>query len=270
MSRELPLASVPNYDQYDPEIDKISWDFSLPSSLDQERVVLNTTQLNRLQKIGAFRSSHFFEYRGGVSQYDTSIAGINRDGSGVAGKSLLVEESDLSESNLRDDATGLLGKALMRDHFRTSTIHKLNKDEIASRVVDYKQEKNISREEAWAKLLNMAVRQSMNESAYRHLVKRAHISKQTLDATVIGMNAGVIINNTLEHDPVAVGTTAGILGMCYALTVAGAAIINKTFEGETYFSERRWSLMPFGGWQPDRYLAFSGLSKVSPLIRYRS
>lgn len=267
--RFVPLGELPGYDQFDPEADKLSWDFSLPPTIDQERIVLDTHSLSRQQNIGAIRSSHFTEYRGGSTEYDVEVTGINHDSTASAGKASVSKQADVSASGIQDDLSGF-GSYLMRDYFKTQSIHHLNKDEIASMVVELRDEKQVSREQAWAKVLNSAVRNSMNDAAYQHLVDRKSVPMRVLDGAVIGANGGNIGADIVMHDPQMAGYLVGILGACYALTLGASTFMNKCSYGDTFLKERRWSLMPWGGWQPDRYIALCGLGRVSPLIRYRT
>lgn len=264
----VPVGNLPGMHEFDPEVHSASWDFSLPPTIDEDRIVLDGTALARLQKIGAIRSSHVLDYQGGVTQYDIGVSDINPDGSALATKSKVAKQADKSESAIRDDLHGGYAAVVMNDYFKTRTIHRLNKDELSSVVVDYRQEHKVTREEAWAKVLNVTLRESFDKTAYEHLIRRKAKPWRGIDTALIGLNAYSLAENTLAHDASGVALTASVLGGCYGLVVAGSALGNKHEFGETLLSERRWSLNPWGGWQPDRYLAIKGLSRMTPVIRY--
>lgn len=269
-TRFVPVSLLPSLAQFDfenPE-HRISWDFTLPPRVDEERIAIDMRALTRVQTMAAFRSNHVRDYIGDRSEYEVAITGINADGTATAGRAKLAKKAETSQTNLQDDFTGEFGETLMKNYFKTSPTHNLNKPELSSRVVDVLQNRDIPREKAWANELNDSVVQSMNSAARKHLILRENMIPRIIDSAFISGYSIMyaVTNNSIEEALAHTATWSVILGAIHA-SINSA--INKMLFDESFIADRRWSLHPFGNWQPDRYLATVALNSVSPLIRYR-
>lgn len=244
---------------------KLTWDFSLPPHLDQERIIVNGAQLGRILSVGAFRSLHINEYQGKTTQVTPEINGITASGEATAGLKVHVDRAELQQHGMMDDFGGIDGSFVMRFSGKTRVIAKLNKPEIASRVVDDKRDKGLSSEEAWARQLNTAVNKSIRATAKKHLAGREE-------------NRAMSMFGRLYYPFVMAGTTLNIAdhGMStMPLTfVAGSVVCiavqeyaNRMVTGESTLEHRRWSLTSFTPEQLDRYAAVQALTRVVPLIR---
>lgn len=267
--RFVPVSQLPGLAEFDPEIHNVSWDFTLPPSVDIERVCIDMKALNRTQKISALSSNHIREYVGDRSEYDIAIAGINSDGTAIAGKAKLSKKAETDQSVLLDDITGEFGSSVMQNYFKARAIHKLNKTEIASRVLDGIRDRGMLREKAWTFELNNALVKSVNDSARNNLMKRSSKSHKLLSAA--GLTPGVlfITQDILLGRPEAAALVGVALGIAGVFVVSMDSLANKMAYGESLLSERRWSVLPVSGWQPDRYVATLALNSINPLIRYR-
>lgn len=267
-NRFLPISQLPSFAEFDSEIHRMSWDFSLPPSADTERIAVDSRALRRVQSVVGFLSNHVREYVGDRSEYEVSITGINADGSATAGKAKMAKKAETNQTFLVDEIDDDPYDELMKNYFMTSPLHRFNRTEIASRVVDVVREQGVVREKAWANELNDAFVDSMNGVAYKHLIRRDSLNSRVIDS--LTLTALIPINAVLNSDPllISIGIASGY-GMMSAVNFAKDSFINKYRYGESFFLNRRWTIQPFGDWQPDRYLATVALNSVSPLIRYR-
>lgn len=71
----VSLNKLPNLSDVEPadlinmDLPPVLWQFELPESLDQEKIVLNTGYLGLLQKIGAVSCSIVSSYQGERSEF---------------------------------------------------------------------------------------------------------------------------------------------------------------------------------------------------------
>jgi len=266
--RYVPVSQLPSFTEFDPEIHRMSWDFQLPPVVDAERLVVNAGALRRIQTIASFSRVHVHEYVGDTSEYDASITGIHANGTATAGATKLVKKAETGNANLQDDYISPPESKFMNSYFKTAPVLRLNKPEIASRARDSINAGQL-REKAWADELSAALHQSMTAAARQHLMARTPTSTKIIHAIgsspLIGFPISHIINSGSEHLP---GDVINF-GLCYGLLLLFNSSQIARSLGDAHLKDRRWSLNPYNGWQPDRYLATVALSSVSPLIRYR-
>jgi hypothetical protein len=247
--RLVPLVELPNGMSFEPGRDTVSWDFTLPPSVDPERLVMNLHAFQRIQSVAAFASSHIVQ-----SVYGHSDLGYDNE----------QEPAVLSDPESPD-------KLPMKMYFKTVTTHELDKPEIAAGVVrTIEMIPHVSRELAWAYQLNKALRHSVNDAAYRHLVSRETPGKRMLHTLIAVPMAMSFEVSARIGDMSLAGEWAALYGGAYAALIGIDSTFMKRRSGEFHFSDRRWSVNPFGTWQPDRYMAVAVMSTVHPLIGYRS
>ena len=263
--RYVPVSELPTFADFDPEVHRMSWDFSLPPTLDTERIFLDQRRLRRLQTVAAFSSNHVSEYRGDRSEYDIAIAGIHADGTAIAGRAKRIKEAETGRSRIQSDN---LDRSLMIDHFKASAFHELNRTEISSRVADTVSERGISREKAWVQELNNALEGSINAAASKHLVERSSVERRMTQTATVIVLVGSATRFAIDGDPWA-SVPIGGLASLWITRIGLTGLINKKKYGTSLISELRWSINPYASWQPDRYLATVALNSVTPLIRYR-
>ena len=266
--RYVPVSELPTFADFDPEVHRMSWDFSLPPVVDAERLVLNSSALRRIQTVAAFSRFHVHEYIGDTSEYDMGITGVSADGTATAGATKVVKKAETGNANLQDDYISLPESNFMNAYFRTAPVLRLNKPEIASRALDSIRDGQV-REKAWAYELNAALRQSMKIAAHQHLMARTGVLDKVAHMMVYSPLIGASLLDATQGRNDMFANDVAWFGINYALlTLLYSARIAKS-TGNSHLAERRWSLNPFYGWQPDRYLATVALNSVTPLIRYR-
>lgn len=232
----------------------IGWAMDMPSHLDTEKIQLNLSRFGAIHRVGAFSASIISEYQGETSE-SNNIMGINADGSALAGKtkSRQVESSDC-----------FLGE---KQHYwmaNTSyaygypvVIHRVNRPEAVQNVIGQKEEGKTD-EQAWAKVLDMALRESFREAGRLSLVNRIDNFQKAITYFVAGMIPCSIILNDMVGPVVYTGTLAASIGI--------DSYRNRKL-GLHPFRERRWSV--FLSNQVDRYIALNGLSRVPGLVTAR-
>lgn len=247
-------------------VPELVWDFPLPPHVDRERMMVNMSRLHKLHMVGAIASSRVMSYDGEVTTSIPNLVGINPDGSAMAGGLSMVNEVEASQSErssyeFQGERLGVvhstLGKAFL--------VHSINKPEIASQVSDLTQEKDKSSEEAWAICLDRAIRQSMREGAYKHLMRSG-------DALSVLLGAGIGLSClAVSGVEIAGGQTPEFVG-AYAFLQAFPSVIQlnikRRFGGRMPYFNRRFSIVPFG-LQPDRYVMTDALSRVPGLVTTR-
>ncbi len=266
-SRFVPIAELPNAKNFDPEnpAHNISWDFRLPPSIDDGRLLLDTKKLNLIHRVAAFSSTHVEEDFKGPTSNDKSSLVLYSDGTAALAKATTRDETSMTI--LLDDGPSFF---TMMDYFTTRPVHFLNKTAIASNVVDrLRENNNITREEAWVYTLDEALRGSVNDAAKLHLTQRETPLMHNIDTGILSFYGLLLTKDILMQNPTGLGLDFMLLSTIYLFQITASAIVNNRYYGKTLLSERRWSLNPMSHAQPDRYLATVALNSVSPLIRYK-
>ena len=261
----IPVNEVPRGDDIHGD-DILSWDFELPSSVDAERVVVDYDNLAKIQRAASFRSSHVYSYQGETTQYTPSISGASSDGTATAGSTAHITIAETQQSELLDDHPH--DRKIMQNYGQTRTLHALNKAEIASDISDIRRRKDISREEAWAKVLNASLGESLRDTSKQHLMDRGHTILKAAYVGVYGYNGANIAMNDFE--PIAVTSTAVGMAIVGAAVVGFESMKNVSEHGESLLSERRLSMLAYiGDFQPEKYIATNALTRALPVIRCR-
>lgn len=265
---KTPVTELPTFDQFDFNDHTLSWNFKFPEVVDAERIVVNTGLLRTIQRIGSIGSSHVYEYNGDTTQVSLGVNGVDQQGTATASRALTVKKAETQKSSVVDD---LPIKDLMKDYFKAHSVHRVNKSEVLSNVVDKIRESGgkASREELWANEIDTAFRASMRESLIVHLMNRIDLRRQAFYSMVYASNASSILSSAMIGDMSISGVAMTTTTATAALFVGADTLMNKKLYGQTFLADRRWSLAFFGGWQPDRYLAATALLYTSPLVTAR-
>ena len=264
----VPISSLPSFEEADTTRDALTWDFSFPPSVDTERLYVRTRALGRVQRLAALQSSLVFEYQGPRTTFTPTIVGMNMDGTAMAGRIGKTQRAETNESGLIDVPAPA---KLIADYFQSISVHSLNKAELADRVVEKRRvsERNTPAEKAWAEVVDAALSTSLRNVAKQNLVLRRPRPLKYLDGLVLGGATLTTLGDIyLNHysDLAIFGTEMTTI---WALFVATSAWQNKKTYGSTFIYDRKWTAMPYGGWQPDRYLAAAALTRTTELITAR-
>lgn len=266
MSNFVPITEIPSLDEAPDSL--ITWDFQLPPNVDAERVQINMDRIERISKIGYFLGHHVIGYQGEVSNVTPGFSGINPDGTAQASGVANSVKAPVNETSLIDEYPE--APFLMRRYHKTTAIHKLNKAEIVSRVVDRKRDKEVTSEVAWAEELNSAFAGSVRSASTQHLFDRSGNRFFTILDTAALMTMGSLatINLVVNNDVHTMASFGVIMGF--------RAIIDQGFKlfdrdvSDAYgipLDNKRTSFTFSLINQADRHLAVSALSRVGPLIR---
>jgi hypothetical protein len=270
MSHNTSLSELPSFAEYErtDEDTPLSWDFDLPSSVDSERIVVNTSHLTRLQKIAAFSANHVFSYQGRVTEYDAAIDGINPNGTALLARRLLrTVKPEPSKEKLIDAHENL--EIMLASH-TTQVMSTLNKSEMVRVVSDIRQRTDKSAEEAWATVLDDHLQQSIRKAAYKHLLDRTE-AKGKVTEVFPYVSIAFLMNNLHilnEQDLSETLIQGGGAMIGFSLLMRGMNLLSsKGNHGNSFFKEQRWSFFTF--MQPERYVALDALTRVAPLIKSR-
>jgi hypothetical protein len=259
-----PISELSTYAKNEHQPARITWDVELPSSIDTERIAINTGHLSRVQKIAAFSSNHVFSFQGQQAEFEPSVAGINLDGTAVFGLGAsITREADPSREQLVDPKSD---DGAMKSNFTTEVHHRLNKAEMARLVSEIKDKRGLSGEEAWAFVLDYHFQMSIRRAAQLHLLEREPTMMRVFEPGLYGL---LIAGCALSVQPMSI-ETAGFMGTTAAAVLmvlghASESVDMKGRFGQTFLKDRRWSM--FIRSQPDRYVAMSALTRVNRLVK---
>lgn len=176
MSEFVAITNLPDVhnisldDMVAHKLPPLLWDLHVPPAVDAERLEVNMTMLKRYQRVGAISSSAVLEYQGETTQFTPGIAGINADGSAIATKSGVLNRAERSKGELFDDLN--IPPRFSGEYGRPLMLHKINKAELASKISDEVREHGKTREQAWARQLDLGMRESFRKGGKEHLVLR--------------------------------------------------------------------------------------------------
>lgn len=204
------------------------------------------------------------EYQGDVSE-SHSVAGINQDGSAVAGKIRTIKKAQRSKQQMFDE----IDMPFYSDRYgKTVAANLLNRPEMISTVIDVKQNKDKTDHEAWADTLDIYFRESLRESAKKHLTQKSNITSKSIIASAILLQASSLGSEVLAGEPpVSLGYYGGMYAFIVGIEMIGAKKLLDTGPADL-LAKRRWSVFPYGA-QWDRYLAVNALTRLPGLIQVR-
>ncbi len=267
--RFVSIADIPSLDERD-ENDRLTWDFTLPPSIDSERITVDMKMLSLIQNIGAMRSSHVLQYDGESTSFTPDINGMNMDGTASTALTGQMNQVPTEKSNLSDDAPD--HPKLMQDYFKTRTTHQLNKTEIVSQVADEISKRQnrshgeLDREAAWAKVLDDTFNQSIRSASKAHLMNRTNSLAKAVHTGIYGywsVDMGIdIANANIDR----ISSDIMVIGLIGVILAGADSLVMKKRHGDAHLQDRRWSLAVYGSMQPDRYFAINALSRTIPLI----
>lgn len=252
-----PITELVSADQ-DPS-SALTWDFSLPPSLDAERLEIDLTKISRFQKVGYFSATHVMEYTQDSQQSTPAINGINADGTASAVASKAITITPVQRVHLHDE----FRSAAMSNYGKTAGIHELNKDQIVRRVVDAKENTGKSREELWAAQLNDALNQSLAEGAKSHLITRVDIPTRIVSS--VAAASYVVIGSQTTQPEVTIPINVAVARFGGLILSYSRA---REYDNQVRLANRRMSLFPYF-MQPESYLASVAIVKMGKTIRAR-
>lgn len=264
MSEYVAVCDLPSNEEvimgevFDGDVPLV-WGVPLPAHLDTERIQINASRMSRLHSVGAFSSSIVTEYQGDTSE-SHSIAGINFDGSAVAGTSKNIKKADNANSAVivSPEFTRF---GLDHDYGRGIAHHKVNRPELIQNVINQKSQGK-SDEEAWAKCLDDTLRESFRIAGKKHLLMRSTKARRVFNCSYTTMIMVGAAHDASQAEP---SLSLAVYSGVYALSVSADLMVNKKLYGESLAKDRRWSVC-IGDVQPDRYLALNALSRFSGLV----
>lgn len=248
------------------------WDMNLPSHVDTEKIGVKASALRMIHRAGMVNGSYVVGYQGDVTEVAPNVAGVNPDGTAVAGKSVAIIKVDRSigayDDSFKNFIKSSLGETDLDATFgRVDLLCLLNKPELASAATELVQSEDITSEAAWAKVLDGAVRESMRKAAKRHLIGRDNpLSYYLLGGMMTGFLPGAVMATAVGPRP----SPAGVLEFCvygFAQASPFMARAGMTPEAKKKYP-KRWSVVPFG-FQPDRYLALNALTRIPGMVKSR-
>lgn len=259
---ELPFAEGDIIIGADDPVANCFWNFELPPTLDAERIVIDMTRLQRVQKIGAVVSNVVSSYQGDVTKVTPGINGIQGDGTATASNSASVQQAERTKQYFIPEFSCPTHDA----YGRVVLINDLNKAEMVSRISDQKSRTSKTREEIWAKELNDAFIKSFAEGVYPYMVGHSTTLRKMTDFLVYGLVMQDIADAVNTGDP---ALFAAFLPIWHALRIGTDTQRNNDTYGESLLNRKRWSLFP-SEHQTDRYIAMKALLAVAPIIRARA
>ncbi len=264
---KTPITELPSAGDGFDEDDQMTWDFTLPESLDAERIEINTARLRRLMSAAAFRRVHVGEYTGETTTFTPNVNTMNAGGEATASLSGQLNEADTQQSRSFDDFHGKLGQFVMKYHGKTSPVIRMNKSELVSKVVDERRNHDVTREAAWAQQLDLALRDGLVDVARSHLVGRESslFSRYYMRGYYTYLAATTGIDAIQGDSPTSLYAYVAMTGCLVTLQ----EWLTSQVATENLVSARRWSTTPFNSEQWDRYGATLALAKTMPLIRAR-
>lgn len=269
MSEYVAIADLPQRSDYsdseiaDRDIPPIVWGLTPPSSVDPERLEINTTAWRRLQKVGAMSASVVIEHQGETTTFTPGINGTNADGTATATKAGVTKKADKSKSKIIRPRE--IPKFIENESGRPVVFHDVNKAELASSVSDEVRSSDKGRDTIWASQLNLALQDSFRRGSRQYLMnpqKRKEIIADYFMYTMFGAVELSLVetNNYPEAVP-------SMMAAAYALRIGACAI--SAPDVKTGLREMRKSMF-INHHQSDRYWALNGLSRMSKLTRYRA
>ncbi len=241
---DLPLVTELNQsDVTDHELPPLSWGVTLPDGV-AESLVVNTTAIRRIHRVGAFAASIVSEYQGDTTEYSHNITSVGMDGSATAGRSMVTRRAELgrAEIHYRPDVgpNVTYGMAVVR--------HSVNRAEIASRISD-EVRVGTPRPEAWASVLDASLRESYEKAAREHLLRLGGSAPRIAIVTMLGP-AMAAIGGLETQNPVLVGSAVGVIALANFAQYAESMELSRHLGKNPI--DKRWSIIP-GKTQPDRY-----------------
>ena len=267
MADLISLSELPR--EIDARMDSIPeprmvWALELPASLDQDRIAIDHGHLRRLQSIAGFALNAVTSFDGKTDEYDAQISGINFGGEATMGAVKKVRKADPSQERAMSEFSDPRIKEL---YGKYAAVSVLNKPAMVDNVVRLRQ-KDMTAEEAWARTLDDHLNRSMRSAANHILVERHGLQRafQSLDYIALGALATTSAIDIAVADMPDVFLPT-VFAVSRVMNVLSDSFYNKMKEGNTYLNKRRWSI--FTSSQPDRYLAFSALTRMNTLVKVK-
>jgi len=254
MSESIPVSNLPgiiHLQGNDCQEYPLLWEMDLPSRIDTEKIVFNLSYLNKLHKIGAMVGSVIIGYYGPESNP-------------IGGDQGHYPEDEFDKVKKNERSVGIC-----MDNFnppindvagRTLVCHKINRPKLSSNVIKRTKVLKISEEQAWAQELDLAIRFSMRDAGYKHLVQRSPTTKKILDSTLL---FGAVYTDALSiSGTISLGFSAAYL-LAYSRTFKKADDLRNESGKD---AKLRTSLFP-GAMQIDRYFALNLISQIPGLVK---
>ncbi|HVX23827.1 MAG TPA: hypothetical protein VG992_00580 [Candidatus Saccharimonadales bacterium] len=238
------------------ERSSLLWSFTLPPSVDADRIEVNIDRLQRLHRVGGMAASIVYDYQGERTEFTPGISGINSDGTALATRAGVTKKAEQTSTQKLD----LFPPGVISSCGQILAIHGINKAEKASMVSDRVREGEVP-EKVWANELDKSVRQSLRQAGKEHLIARPRRPLQALYASILLMNAVNAVEGYELSTLVYAGVWASVVGL--------ESMRNKAVFGNTLLDHRRWSMSFYSDYQIDRYVALNAMTRVPRLIRAR-
>lgn len=171
-------------------------------------------------------------------------------------------------STIENGYVGQIEKTINKSYYNARAIHHFYRPEIEESV-DEVIGNGVAREKAWAAVLNTVLTSSVNDAAYKHLMGRERTSVKVAQTAVLSITGLAAAFSSVVSHPEISYELLGVIGGGYAMLVGVDGLMMQAVTQDDHMSKRRWSVNPFGRWQPDRYAATLALNKFHPLIQYR-
>lgn len=262
----IPISDLPSFSDVSPvdiaegRVPAFAWDFALPETIDKDRIHLNAWAVRRLHKVGAFSGAVVLDYQGEQTTFTPGVSGINADGSAIASKAGVLQEAPKSTAKLVDDPD--IPSPFRHTYGRSVAVLKVNKTEAVSNISDRIREKGVTREEAWAHVLNTSIRDAYNQAAREHLVDRTWGFLRRFEYAAFSIVGATMTSSIVEGR----GTVDPLIwaGLQAAVTSIDGKLL-KDITGGSHIRDKRWSVF-LRGHQSDRYVAFRVASVATPLL----
>lgn len=258
MSEYVPVTEL---DELTPET-PVRWNFSLPPSIDAERITLNISRLNTLHRIGGVAGSVIYDYQGERTEYTPGITGINADGTAAATTAGAVHKAEETDTNLLE----LFPPFIQRQYGKVIAAYGLNKAEMVSTISDAVRSGKTDREQIWAQQLDKTLRTSVRKAGRENLITRNPLFIKALDTFWLTSGISVYATDILSQH---VNPWDAAFPFAWSVNLGVQLLTNRLQTGDTLIKERRWSMAP-NGFQPDRYIALSALSRYHGLVKARA
>lgn len=263
--RFVPVSKIPSLAEAPPDA-RITFDYELPSKLDQDRICVDMRNLGLIQRSARIWQNSITEHTGKTTEYSPNVLGISLDGAALFGLGGSVKRAERGKGSIQDPP-GVSARSMLNS-YPTRVINSFNKPEINERFRDktssIRGRKN--QERSMANELSEAFTESMSAPLRAHLLNQGRLSSnEASNALLRSMTSSLAAGGFLGMDLINMSPrTPSTIFTVAAFYLAGIVYSEYDNPGPPVFDRlraRRWSITPVDT-QPDRWLASNMLSTL--------
>lgn len=243
---------IPASELGDFESERVIWRLNLPNYAPAENIGVNVGRLDRIARLAGFESLRIGTYAGDVTSVKPEIDGVGNDGSVTASMSTTVSKAETQKISVEPEGESI------EEYTWTNGQVSLNMAEIDNRVGE--KGVNLRDPKQWAKEINAAMRQGINNVARNNIIERPTLrSKLRVPAYLVICWASLDVMGLDKPDNLP-ELLAFVAEYQFIADPIACGVINNNSP-----KDRKWSAVP--GVQLDRLAAIKGLARVHPLVK---